>query len=93
MYIAAGLGTLSVCLCVGHMLMDSGVSSSQAAGCLFWGILEVVIPRGSVRTEPAPVVAGANCEAGLKCPHLSLLSGVGKSLLEEMVIACLHLWP
>ena len=29
------------------------------------------------------VAAGANWQAGLRCPHLSPLSGVGKSLLGE----------
>lgn len=66
---------------VGHSQMNSGASSLEAEGYLFWDILEVIIPRGVGRTEPASVAAGVNWQAGLRCPHLSLLSGVGKSLL------------
>ena len=58
--------------------MNSGASSLEAEGYLFWDLLEVIIPRGVGRTEPARVAAGANWQAGLRCPHLALLSGVGK---------------
>lgn len=37
---------------VGYSQMNSGASSSEAEGYLFWNILEVIIPRGAGETKP-----------------------------------------
>lgn len=62
--------------------MNSDASRVEAEGCLFRDILEVIIPRGAGTTEPAQLTARANWLAGLRCPHLSPLSGTGKCLLR-----------
>lgn len=53
MYIAIGLCTRCLFMWyVGHSQMNSGASSLEAEGYLFWDVLEVVIPRGAGRTKP-----------------------------------------